>query len=184
MKDFREVQVTLDRAPHVYAVNGRYVVSFLVGGAAELVPEIAILPVDPAAPLLSAVVRPEILSIAMEGDARRLSVFPDGRILLRGEDDALFQDVPGRRGAHVSHGGTSVTIGPDGEVIVLAPNWALLIDRDGRTTTLDRAQGDTGRDAGGDAEGDRDGDGDGGGDGPDDTPEGPAPGGNVIRLRD
>jgi hypothetical protein len=105
------------------------------------VPSIALLPVDPAQPILSAVVRPEILSLALEQDARRLSIFPDGRVLFRGEGDGLFQDIPGRKGAQLSHGGTSVTIGPDGDVIVLAPAYSMLIDREGAATLLDRTEG-------------------------------------------
>lgn len=141
MKNFSEVQITLDRAPHFYAFEGRYVVSFLVSGAEGQVPTIALLPVDPAQPILSAVVRPEILSLALEQDARRVSVFPDGRVLFRGEGDALFQDIPGRKGAQLSHGGTSVAIGPDGDVIILAPAYSMLIDRAGVTTLLDRGEG-------------------------------------------
>ena len=167
MKIFSEVQITLDRAPHVYAVEGRFVVSFLVSDSAGQVPTISLLPVDPTQPILSAVVRPEILSLALERDARRLSIFPDGRFLFRGEDDGLFQDIPGRKGAQLSHGGTSVAIGPEGDVIVLAPAYSMLIDRDGAATLLDRAEGAA-------AAAERS-------DGP---AGGTEPGGNVIPLRD
>lgn len=167
MKNFSEVQVTLDRAPHVYAGEGRYFVSFLVNDSTGQVPTITLLPVDPAQPILSAVVRPEILSLALERDARRLSIFPDGRFLFRGEDDRLFQDIPGRKGAQISHGGTSVTIGPNGEVIVLAPGYSMLIDRSGVATLLDPAEGAAASAARSGGSGD---------DG--------APGDNVIPLRD
>lgn len=141
MKQFSEIQITLDRAPHVYAVDGRYIVSSLVSETAGRVPTIGFLPVDPAQPILSAVLRPEILSIAFEASERRLSVFPDGRILFRGADEVMFQDIPDRSGAQVSHGATSVTIAANGGVIVLGPDWSVLIDPSGTAVTLDRAEG-------------------------------------------
>lgn len=134
---FREGQIVLSRLPHVYLSDGRYTVSFRIDTAADLAPPaLDLIGDDPDRGLVTALLRPDILSLADAGGARRIALHPDGRATLR-RDDTEVHDLPGRAGTQLSHGDTHVALGPEGEVIIVGRGFAYVIDAQGRLARPD-----------------------------------------------
>ena len=85
---------------------------------------------------VSVVARRELVSVAVAEHQQSLSLFPDGRMLVRAEDN-VFQTRPGREGAQLISAGTSVTIGQDGDVIVVGDGFTVVVDALGRAFRQD-----------------------------------------------
>ena len=95
----------------------------------------------------------DLVSVAVSEHRQSLSLFPDGRMLVRAED-TVFQAAPGREGAQLISAGTSVTIGRDGDVIVVGDGFTVVVDALGRVfqpDAIDPASDGAGPAAGGGA---------------------------------
>lgn len=128
---FRYVELKLPALPNVSVDQGIYTVAFalpLDGGTIE--PVMTVEGVPGQAVSLSCVLSRAILSIEALDLGQSVALFPDGRFLSR-SNETLFQDGPTRRGAQIIHGDTSVTISPEGRVIVVGGDFSLVIDNDG-----------------------------------------------------
>lgn len=135
---FTWCELRLSAPPDVSESDGVHLVRFPAQAAGSTDPVLTVAGEGDATLTVSLVLGRDILSVAAGPGGPRLSVFPDGRILVRG-DDTLFQERPGRRGAQLAHGETSVTISPDGHVIVVGPVVSLVVDAKGNVLRGDRA---------------------------------------------
>lgn len=136
---FREGQLVLSRLPHVYASDGIYTLSFLLAGDNGAPPELLLFGPSGERPTVTAVVQPDILSIAHGGEERHVAVLPDGRTTLRNGATEL-RDLPEAGGATLTRGTTSVTVDTEGNVVIFGPGFTLVVDRDGR---ISRPDGET-----------------------------------------
>lgn len=134
---FRYVELKLPALPNVSVDTGIYTVAFpLPGGSATNDPVMTLEGIADQAVTLSCVLSRDLLSIEAAELGQSVALFPDGRLLSRTRD-TMFQDGPNRRGAQVIHGDTSVTISPEGRVIVVGRDFSLVIDNDGTVLRQD-----------------------------------------------
>lgn len=132
-------ELYLSDAPRISAASGVTSVTFgIESGSEPIDPVLRIGGADAGTVPMSAVLRHDLLSLSLQDDDRRVSVFPDGRILVSA-GDLLFQDVPGRRGAQIRYRGTQLTITAEEDVLVVGADFALVVGPDGSVRRIEQS---------------------------------------------